>query len=81
MPKKNIIIKKHVLLPSHSKMSEADKKKLLTDYKITIKELPKIRKNDPALDEMDIKEGDIIRIKRKSHTAGETEYYRVVVSG
>jgi DNA-directed RNA polymerase subunit H len=81
MAKKKISIKKHVLLPEHKKLSEADKKKLLEEYHITIKELPKINRSDAAIAEMDVKEGDVIKVTRKSQTAGVALFYRVVISG
>jgi DNA-directed RNA polymerase subunit H (RpoH/RPB5) len=37
--------------------------------------------NDPAIKHLNPKIGDVVRIRRKSVTAGETEYYRVVVKG
>ncbi len=71
---------KHVLVPEHKKLSEKEKKALLEKFNITIKELPQILKTDPAIQGLNAKEGDIIMIKRNSPTAGESIYYRVVVS-
>jgi len=81
MAKKKLLIKKHILMPVHTKLSESDKKKLLEQYNITTKELPKIRKDDAAIADFNVKEGDVIKIVRKSNTSGESEFYRVVVSG
>jgi DNA-directed RNA polymerase subunit H len=47
-------------------------------YMVDRSKLPKIRKMDPALPE-GAKIGDIIKIARKSATAGQAIYYRVVV--
>jgi len=71
---------KHMLVPEHSKISESEKNKLLEAYGITIKELPKISKEDPAIESLDAKGGDIIKIERPSKTAGTAVYYRVVIS-
>ncbi len=71
---------KHVLVPEHKKLSEKEKKLLLEKYHITTRALPQILKTDPAIQDLNVKEGDIIMIKRKSPTAGESIYYRVVVS-
>ncbi len=72
-------VSQHILVPKHSKVSEKEKKKLLERYNITLKELPKIHKNDPAISELGIKKGDVIKITRKSRSAGEAIFYRVVI--
>jgi len=46
----------------------------------TEKDLPKILLTDPALKNLDVKTGDVIKITRRSQTAGYTTYYRVVVN-
>jgi len=46
---------------------------------VTEKELPKIFSTDPAIRHLNVKKGDVIKITRKSPTAGETIYYRVVI--
>ena len=74
-------VNKHILVPKHSKISDAEKEKLLQVYNVTIKELPKIYKADAALAKIDTKAGDIIKIERESKTAGTSAYYRVVVEG
>ncbi len=71
---------KHILVPEHTKLSEKEKEKLLKEHNVSIKELPRIMKDDPAIKHLNVKVGDIIRIKRNSQTAGESIYYRVVVS-
>lgn len=71
---------KHILIPKHSKLSDSQKEKLLEKYNISIKELPRILKTDPALISLDVKPGDVIKITRKSSTAGEAIFYRVVVN-
>jgi len=71
----------HLLVPVHKKISEKEKAELLKKYNITAMGLPKILINDPAIAGLDAKEGDVIKITRKSHTAGEAAYYRGVTSG
>ncbi|MEM4034182.1 MAG: DNA-directed RNA polymerase subunit H, partial [Sulfolobales archaeon] len=44
-------------------------------------QLPWIRASDPVARELGAKPGDIIRIIRKSQTAGESIAYRFVISG
>lgn len=71
---------KHLLIPTHIKLSEKEKAMLFERYKITEKEMPGILKSDPAIQHLDAKEGDVIKIIRKSPTAGEYVYYRIVIS-
>ncbi len=73
--------KKHNLVPVHKKLSEKEKNEVLKKYNVTIKELPKILLSDPALESIEVKEGDIIKIMRKSSTAGDAVYYRGVIRG
>ena len=69
----------HDLVPKHEILTKLDKKELLEKLGITDKELPKIQLTDPALQNMDAKIGDVIRITRKSQTSGYSLYYRIVV--
>jgi DNA-directed RNA polymerase subunit H (RpoH/RPB5) len=69
----------HELIPEHFKLSEKDAKDLLKKYNVTIREMPKILITDPAIAHMDVKEGDIIKIKRTSRTAGEMFFFRGVI--
>ena len=78
--KKKVKIDKHFLIPKHSKLSEREKQKLLETYNISLKELPKIPKTDAAIVSLNVKPGDIIKIIRKSPTAKEAVFYRVVVN-
>ncbi len=80
MTKKKYDIKKHLLVPEHIKLNDKEKKELLEKYHISLKELPKISKKDPAIDHLNPKEGDVIKIIRKSPTAGESIFYRGVIN-
>ena len=70
----------HVLVPLHEKISDSEKKELLLKYNVTLLEMPKIKADDPSIRHLDVKRGDMIRITRKSRTAGSTYFYRVVVN-
>jgi len=72
-------ILKHELVPEHVILEEKEKKELLEKLKITVINLPKILANDSVVKTIGAKEGDIIKIIRKSATAGTSTYYRVVV--
>lgn len=77
--KKKFKIDKHILIPKHTKLSENQKEKLLEKYNISIKELPRISKTDSGIISLSAKPGEVIKITRKSQTAGESIFYRVVV--
>ena len=80
MRKKNIIVKKHVLMPLHVKLSEKEKKQVFETFHISLNELPKISKEDPAISRLNAKTGDVIKITRQSPIAGIASYYRAVVN-
>lgn len=69
----------NILIPKHEILGAGDVEEVLESFKVTLDELPKIKKGDPALKNMSAKVGDIIKITRKSPTAGESFYYRVVI--
>ena len=71
----------NILVPKHELLDAENIQKLLEKYKITKNELPKIKKTDAALIELEPKTGDVIRITRTSPIVGESYYYRVVVEG
>ncbi|MBI5061576.1 MAG: DNA-directed RNA polymerase subunit H [Candidatus Aenigmarchaeota archaeon] len=70
----------HELVPKHVILTEKEKKALLEKYNISVNELPKILVTDPIVKDIKAKTGDVIKITRKSHTAGESVYYRGVVN-
>ena len=76
---KKVDIRKHVLIPKHAKLSEKEKEEILKKYGATFEDFPRILKRDAALQGMNVKYGDVIKIVRKSSTAGHTVFYRVVV--
>lgn len=69
----------HELIAEHKKLSDKDAKALFKQYNVTVRELPKILITDPAIAHLDVKEGDIVKIERKSRTAGESVFFRAVV--
>ncbi|MBI4143742.1 DNA-directed RNA polymerase subunit H [Candidatus Woesearchaeota archaeon] len=71
---------KHALVPKHTKLSEKEKKELLEKYNIDTKDLPRIFMNDPAIQKLDAKEGDVVKVTRTSPTALESMFYRRVVN-
>lgn len=68
-----------VLVPKHEIMSEDEKAAFLKQYRITVKQLPRIRHDDPVVKRLASKRGDVIKITRNDPGVGEYLYYRVVV--
>ena len=71
-------VTKHELVPKHAKLSDKEMKELFEKYAIELQNLPRIFKTDPSIQHLDVKDGDIIKISRKSPTAGETHFFRRV---
>lgn len=71
----------HELIPKHVLLSQEEVKEVLARYRIAPYQLPHIKASDPAAREIKAAPGDIIRIIRKSPTAGEATAYRYVVEG
>jgi DNA-directed RNA polymerase subunit H (RpoH/RPB5) len=69
----------HSLVPRHEILTEEEKSELLVKYKVNAYQLPQISSVDPAVKAIGAKAGDILRIKRKSTTAGQHVAYRYVV--
>ena len=71
----------HEMVPKHEVLTPKEKKEVLETLGVSKEQLPLIRESDPVAKEMEVKPGDVIRIVRKSQTAGQTVYYRYVVRG
>ena len=69
----------HTLVPKHEILSEKEKSQLLTQYKLQPYQMPQIKATDPAVKAIGAKPGDMLKIIRKSATAGEHIAYRYVV--
>ncbi len=78
---KEVDITKHELVPKHTLLNDREKEELLKRYGIVLRQLPRMLVTDPMAKLLNCKVGDVVKIKRQSETAGETEYYRVVVKG
>ena len=60
-------------------MTKKEAEDVLKKYNCTPTQLPLIFVNDPAIVGLGVKPGDMIKITRKSGTAGVSLYYRYVV--
>ena len=67
----------HVLQPKHIKLKPEEATKLLEELNISLSQLPKIKKEDPAIKEA-CEIGDIIKIERAEEDKVNV-YYRVAV--
>lgn len=79
--KKVIKVTNHIFQPKHEILSKEDAEKVLKKFNVKTNQLPYIMSNDKGLEDLDVRPGDIIKITRKSPTAGESVYYRYVVQG
>lgn len=70
----------HILVPTHTALSVKEKEELLEKYNCTVQELPKILVSDAALAGLKVKPGDVVKIERKSVSAGKANFYRRVAS-
>lgn len=76
---KELDISKHELVPKHELLTEEEKAEVMKRFSITPRQLPRMLDTDPMSKKLGAKAGDVIKITRKSETAGEAEYYRVVI--
>ncbi len=78
--KKNpVLVPDHIYVPQHEIMTIKESKQTLKNFNCLATELPLIFVNDPAIIGLGVKPGDMIKITRKSATAGKSIYYRYVV--
>jgi DNA-directed RNA polymerase subunit H (RpoH/RPB5) len=69
----------HLLVPMHEILTTKERQELLDKYKIKPYQMPQVTSTDPAVKAIGAKPGDVLRIIRKSSTAGEHIAYRYVV--
>jgi len=69
----------HELVPKHEILTLKEREQVLTQYKIQPYQLPQIKASDPTVIAIGAKPGDMLRIIRKSPTAGTHIAYRHVV--
>ncbi|MFB3765270.1 MAG: DNA-directed RNA polymerase subunit H [Methanotrichaceae archaeon] len=72
-------VKDHELVPEHILLTPEEGEKVLELYGIEAPQLPKIHVSDPAAKEINAKVGDIIKIIRRSPTANQSIFYRLVI--
>lgn len=72
---------KHELVPKHILLTAEEAEEVCREYRAKPHQLPLLRASDPAAQAIGAKPGDIVKIVRKSPTAGMAIAYRYVVSG
>ena len=69
----------HQNVPLHEVLDEAEVQALMSKFGIVREQLPKIRSTDPAAKVINAQPGNVIRITRRSPTAGVAVAYRLVI--
>lgn len=71
-------ITKHELVPTHILLSAQEKKVLLDRYRLVEQQLPRMMSNDAVAKFLGLRKGQVVKIIRKSETAGRYASYRWV---
>lgn len=79
--KPDLRVSEHIHVPKHEIVTERQIPEILKKYNAKLEQFPYILISDPVVKEIGGRLGDLVKITRKSPTAGEIIYYRFVVEG
>jgi len=77
--KKVVNVFVHELVPKHEVLNKREVDEVLHKYHLKPHQLPYVKLSDPAVAALGAKLGDIVRVERKSSTAGLCFSYRYVI--
>lgn len=77
--RKTVDVFRHQLVPKHEIVPRREAEELLQRLHIKAHQLPYLRADDPAARQIGAKPWDVVRIIRRSPTAGEVVVYRYVI--
>ena len=77
--RKDIDVFKNQLVPKHEVVPRREAEVLLERLHIKAHQLPYLRADDPAAKQIGAKPWDVVKITRRSPTAGEVVVYRYVI--
>ena len=80
-PEDNLVVNitHHDLVPKHEPLSAEETKKVLDAFALNISMLPRLLASDPVALYFGLRRGQVVRITRKSETAGSYVTFRQVV--
>ena len=77
--RKAIDVFKNQLVPKHEVVPRREAEELLERLHIKAHQLPYLRADDPAATQIGAKPWDVVKVTRRSPTAGEVVVYRYVI--
>jgi DNA-directed RNA polymerase I, II, and III subunit RPABC1 len=72
-------ITEHELVPQHTPLEPEEQKAVLQAHSLSIDMLPRMLVTDPVSKYFGLERGRVVRIKRKSESAGEYVTYRQII--